>query len=66
MKNRLRRMLKSTSDAAPEDQVSSAPEVETLKTPIGWTDEQQAWIDRGADILTFEEEWIVESINGMH
>ncbi|MFL0199988.1 ribonuclease H-like domain-containing protein [Exiguobacterium acetylicum] len=59
MKNRLRRMLKSTSDAAPEDQVSSAPEVETLKTPIGWTDEQQAWIDRGADILTFEEEWIV-------
>ncbi|WP_313635592.1 hypothetical protein [Exiguobacterium sp.] len=59
MKNRLRRMLKSTSDVSSENIEPSVLEVETLKPTSGWTEEQQAWIDRGADILTFEQEWIV-------
>ncbi|MCT4790754.1 MULTISPECIES: ribonuclease H-like domain-containing protein [Exiguobacterium] len=51
MKNKLRRMLKTT-----ENEPTASPSTnEAQKT----TAEQTAWLDRGADILTFEDEWIV-------
>ena len=51
MKNKLRRMLKTT-----ENEPTASPSInEAQKT----TAEQTAWLDRGADILTFEDEWIV-------
>ncbi|WP_114570957.1 ribonuclease H-like domain-containing protein [Exiguobacterium flavidum] len=51
MKNKLRRMLGATGGT---NEKTIQPERQEE-----WTEEQAAWRDRGAEILTFEEEWIV-------
>ncbi|RDB33894.1 ribonuclease H-like domain-containing protein [Exiguobacterium sp. RIT594] len=52
MKNKLRRMLKTT-ETEPTASSSSTDQEQMTSA------EQTAWLDRGADILTFEDEWIV-------
>lgn len=52
MKNKLRRMLKTT-ESEPKEKPSPTKQEQQA------TAEQAAWLEKGADILTFEEEWIV-------
>ncbi len=57
MKNKLRRMLKPTNQESEKRQTIEKTSTHAVDPKIA--NEQAAWVEKGAEILTFEDEWIV-------